>query len=322
MSRGHRNGDSREPQSAGTRRRRHWLARLLHRSSWVRRILRRLVWADGSLEILEEGNNSAAAHQMFWARMLEHGSAMSVFMMTPKGAEPENFPQHLEQCRCVFWQWFLEQGIEKEIRTILDVGCGMGFTTEHFVRRGFDVTGVTRNPHEKYECVRRQIKILEEDFHFLSVPDASFDMVFSSHSLEHSISPLFALWEWKRVIRPGGYLMIVIPMPIEQDARAAFPEYYQPATDMMSFPPASDGTISLEEVLTAACAYGAALHPFVLTYWQLRWLFHLTGLEFVSDAVEDTSSETCIGVEHVDGSWPRDTQRALNGMFFLRKPAW
>jgi SAM-dependent methyltransferase len=307
-------------QSPDRRERRRWLARFLARVPAVRRLLRRLVWFPGTLEIVGESNNSAAFHQMCSAHALERGSSLPLFVPTPRAMEPENFPEHMPFCRCTFWHWFLARGIEREIRTILDVGCGTGFTGHHFICRGFDVTGVTCNLHEKAECLQRGMRVLEDDFHFLSSPDESFDMVFSSHSLEHSIAPLFALWEWKRVLRPGGYLVIVTPMPIEQDARAAYPDAYDSATDSMRFAATGDGASSIAEVGTAASTHGLGLHPFVLGYWQLKWLFRLAGFEALAEEVEDPLAGKLCGIEYVDGRIPADSRRPLNGLFLLQKP--
>ena len=45
----------------------------------------------------------------------------------------------------------------------------------------------------------------------IPVHDASYDCVFSSHSLEHVANPIKALLEWKRVIRDHGLLLLVLP---------------------------------------------------------------------------------------------------------------
>jgi SAM-dependent methyltransferase len=43
------------------------------------------------------------------------------------------------------------------------------------------------------------------------IPGAKYDFVLSSHMLEHSANPLGALGEWKRLLRPGGLLVLVLP---------------------------------------------------------------------------------------------------------------
>lgn len=45
------------------------------------------------------------------------------------------------------------------------------------------------------------------------VPDAAYDFVLSSHCLEHVANPLAALAEWRRVVRPGGALVLLLPDP-------------------------------------------------------------------------------------------------------------
>jgi SAM-dependent methyltransferase len=43
------------------------------------------------------------------------------------------------------------------------------------------------------------------------VADQSYDFVLSSHNLEHFANPVKALREWRRVTRPGGGLILVLP---------------------------------------------------------------------------------------------------------------
>ena len=43
------------------------------------------------------------------------------------------------------------------------------------------------------------------------IADESYDFLLSSHAIEHSANPLRALFEWTRVVKPGGLLAIIIP---------------------------------------------------------------------------------------------------------------
>lgn len=45
----------------------------------------------------------------------------------------------------------------------------------------------------------------------LPVADASVDFVISSHVLEHFTDPIAALLEWYRVVRPDGYVYLIVP---------------------------------------------------------------------------------------------------------------
>jgi len=295
------------------------------RSPLVRRLVRRLIWSDRTVELLAESGDTLAVRQVRWANALDRGSTFPLFVPTPRILAPENFADHMKQCRCSFWRWFLACGIDKEIRSVLDVGCGTGQRSHHFVGHGYDVTGVTFNPYEKEECVRRGMTILEDDFHFLTAPDNAFDLIVSSHSIEHSVSPLFALWEWKRVVRPGGYLFVTTPVAIEQDARAVYPKHYDPVSDTLSFTPPTETASgedihSREEGCASASTYANGSHFFVLSYWQLRWLFRVAGLELVAEGVEDVIASQSLGVEIVDGRCPPDPRRLLSALMLLRKP--
>jgi SAM-dependent methyltransferase len=54
---------------------------------------------------------------------------------------------------------------------------------------------------------------LREATSLSGVPDAAVDFVLSSHCLEHVADPLRALHEWRRVTKPGGHLVLVLPDP-------------------------------------------------------------------------------------------------------------
>jgi SAM-dependent methyltransferase len=43
------------------------------------------------------------------------------------------------------------------------------------------------------------------------IKDNQYDFVLSCHNLEHLANPLKALLEWKRIIKDGGFLVIVLP---------------------------------------------------------------------------------------------------------------
>jgi SAM-dependent methyltransferase len=43
------------------------------------------------------------------------------------------------------------------------------------------------------------------------IPDRSYDFILSSHNLEHFANPVRAIEEWKRVLRPRGAMVVVLP---------------------------------------------------------------------------------------------------------------
>jgi len=44
-----------------------------------------------------------------------------------------------------------------------------------------------------------------------NVPDADYDFVYSSHTLEHVVDPVETLQNWWRILKPGGHLVIAVP---------------------------------------------------------------------------------------------------------------
>ncbi len=42
-------------------------------------------------------------------------------------------------------------------------------------------------------------------------PSGGFDTVFSSHCLEHMVDPIGALKSWFALVKPGGYLVTIVP---------------------------------------------------------------------------------------------------------------
>ncbi len=52
---------------------------------------------------------------------------------------------------------------------------------------------------------------IREAGNLTGIADASYDFVLSSHCLEHTANPLGALREWRRVVRPGGHLVLLLP---------------------------------------------------------------------------------------------------------------
>ncbi len=59
-----------------------------------------------------------------------------------------------------------------------------------------------------------------------SIADGQYDFVMSSHMLEHSANPIGVLEEWKRVLRPNGVLLLVLPH------REATFDRYRPVTPL------------------------------------------------------------------------------------------
>ncbi len=69
----------------------------------------------------------------------------------------------------------------------------------------------SKKPTRPTPALERGRTIICDGTNLREVPDAQYDFVLSCHNLEHIANPLRALSEWVRVIRPGGYMLLIIP---------------------------------------------------------------------------------------------------------------
>ena len=76
---------------------------------------------------------------------------------------------------------------------------------------GIDV-GCGADPLTIVEGSVRGWDMMDGDAQFLAgVPEANLDFVYSSHCLEHLLSVITALENWLRVLKPKGFLYVVVP---------------------------------------------------------------------------------------------------------------
>jgi Methyltransferase domain len=69
----------------------------------------------------------------------------------------------------------------------------------------------THDTDYKYADGKTGKLIINDAVNITDVGDATYDFIFSSHSLEHIANPLKALHEWVRIVKDGGYLILVLP---------------------------------------------------------------------------------------------------------------
>lgn len=94
---------------------------------------------------------------------------------------------------------------------VLDVGCGAGWSTDLFVERGYDATGIDLNPDAFEPPARGGLQLTEGNGTAIPFPDATFDAAAAYQCLEHVAGPVRMLAEMVRVVRPGGVVCIVGP---------------------------------------------------------------------------------------------------------------
>lgn len=122
------------------------------------------------------------------------------------------YPQPGDENHALWTERFIKE-LPEDYESVLDLGCGQGYSGYLFQQIWKDWTGITLGEDYKV-CINRGLNVFALDFTFLNrFPDESFDLLFARHSLEHSAMPLLTLMEWRRVSKK--YLAVVLPSPRE-----------------------------------------------------------------------------------------------------------
>lgn len=139
--------------------------------------------------------------------------------------------------------------------TFLDVGCGAGQFVA-LVKNALNAksTGVTFSHDEIKAAAKNNISLIHSDMHEINSENGAFKVVYAGHVIEHSVSPLVALFEWRRVLADDGYLMIW--SPVGRDFKGD-----------------DDGTV----------VYGCQDHLLTPTEWQYKWMFRIAELKLVAE---------------------------------------
>lgn len=116
----------------------------------------------------------------------------------------------------------------RELKVVLSVSGGTAlsiqrrlhdirFATRYLVGRGLDIGAGADSLALYAELFPRVTQVdtwdvAEGDAKVLAtIPDNAYDFVYSSHCLEHLVDPREGLRNWFRVLKPGGYLVVVVP---------------------------------------------------------------------------------------------------------------
>lgn len=93
----------------------------------------------------------------------------------------------------------------------LDVGCSAGYVLAAAKRLGLEPIGVDISTFAVELCREKGFRAELGSLSKLPLPDESVDIITLKHTLEHVPDPLDGLRELRRVLRPGGALLIVVP---------------------------------------------------------------------------------------------------------------
>ncbi|HVN28612.1 MAG TPA: class I SAM-dependent methyltransferase, partial [Candidatus Binataceae bacterium] len=94
---------------------------------------------------------------------------------------------------------------------LLDVGCGSGDLLARMESLGWEAQGIDLDPIAVAAARRKGLEVHRGALDRRNFPDAHFDAVVMSHLIEHVHQPIELLAHARRVLRPGGRLVIATP---------------------------------------------------------------------------------------------------------------
>ena len=94
---------------------------------------------------------------------------------------------------------------------LLDFGCGKGEFLEHIDSSRFEKYGIEINKEGYETCIRKGIKVYNQDIDALSFLNGYFDIVTLWHVVEHIEDPDRILTGMHRSLKRGGILVLATP---------------------------------------------------------------------------------------------------------------
>ena len=105
---------------------------------------------------------------------------------------------------------------------LLDVGCGTGTFLRLARSRGWEVTGTEISPYGVEAAGSDGLAVSEGEVWEAGLPADTFDVITCWHVLEHTTDPRRVVEEIRRVLRPGGWLVLATPNLEDHIFRAAY----------------------------------------------------------------------------------------------------
>jgi SAM-dependent methyltransferase len=160
---------------------------------------------------------------------------------------PLYWARHFEPWFLPMYKEVLQQLHLTDEYILLDAGCGSGMFSNLAIEAGAQVIGVDAAPGLLEIARRRNPRnnFMEEDLEALPFADNSFDVVVGFNSFQYAESFEKALAEAKRVLKPGGRLVVGIwDKPEKSDATHVLKSI---GTLLPPPPPGTPGPFALSE---------------------------------------------------------------------------
>ena len=102
-----------------------------------------------------------------------------------------------------------------EFETVLDVGFGEGYQSEAFIKEGKRVTAIDYGKSNRISKIEgkydsEKFRMIIDDFNNFEF-DSKFDVVWTSHVLEHQLNPHAFLKKIAACVHEGGVIAVTVP---------------------------------------------------------------------------------------------------------------
>jgi 2-polyprenyl-3-methyl-5-hydroxy-6-metoxy-1,4-benzoquinol methylase len=146
--------------------------------------------------------------------------------------ESEDYISHTDSSRSLFhkiYQLIRNVALNNKLKlikrlngnpgTLLDYGCGTGDFLELAQKTGWNVQGIEPSGQARHIAETKTGSNIQHPNELESIPSNSFDVITLWHVLEHVPNLMETVNELKRVLKPGGYLILALPNFNSRDAR-------------------------------------------------------------------------------------------------------
>ncbi len=143
--------------------------------------------------------------------------------------------------------------------SLIDIGCGYGATARRFAARGVVVTGLTLSAEQIANAPQAaNVTLLRRDWLRNDLPDAAFDGAYAIESSEHMEDKSGFFAQARRVLRPGGRLVVCAWLSADNPGRWAVRHLLEPICDEGCLP--SMGTAPEYRAMAEAAGFACIRH--------------------------------------------------------------
>jgi 2-polyprenyl-3-methyl-5-hydroxy-6-metoxy-1,4-benzoquinol methylase len=187
-----------------------------------------------SNEVYLEVEDFTVSHEKF---QLLYNAEYDILKTTPQPSldklgsyyESDDYISHTDSQRSLFekiYQVVKTKNISDKVKTVtransgtgrlLDIGCGTGDFLSVAKSVGWQTVGFEPNDKARNLALSKGVELVTET---TDLPDASFDVITMWHVLEHVPDVEAQIKELRRLVKPGGTIVIAVPNFKSVDAK-------------------------------------------------------------------------------------------------------